>query len=106
RDDLRPVPTALGVGNNLIISSIYYRMNENWGFHAGHHFEARTGIMEEQDYSIYRDLRSWTAALTFRLRNNDGNPDEFAIRFTFSLKAMPHYGRETDRIRTSTLLGG
>ena len=68
RDDLSDSPTALGVGNNLFTSTMLFRLNENWGFRGFHMFEARTGTMQEQDYSIYRDLRSWTAALTFRVR--------------------------------------
>ena len=44
--------------------------------------------MQEQDYAIYRDLRSWTAALTFRVRNNPGAPQDFTVAFTFWLKAF------------------
>jgi LPS-assembly protein len=106
RDDLRPVPTALGVGNNLILSTLYCRLNENWGLRATHHFEARTGRMEEQDYSVYRDLRSWTAALTFRVRDNPGQSDDFTVAFSFSLKARPRYGLGSDVVKPYSLLGG
>ena len=63
-DDPSTAPTSLGVGNNLVMSSIFLRFSENWGFRASHYFEARTGQMQEQAYTIYRDMRSWTAALT------------------------------------------
>lgn len=106
RDDLRPVPTALGVGNNLFTSTMQYRLNENWGLRASHYFEARTGRLEEQAYSVFRDLRSWTAALTLFLRENVIGPEDYGISFTFSLKAYPRYGVGTDSPRPYSLLGG
>lgn len=105
RDDLSGSPTALGPGNNLFTSTIFYRVNENWGFRAAHRYEARDGRLEEQSYSIYRDLRSWTAALTLRLRDNRNGPDDFSIAFTFSLKAFPKFGLGGDTARPAWLLG-
>jgi len=106
-EDTNSVPrTGLGVGNNLILSTLYCRLNENWGLRASHHFEARTGRMEEQDYSVYRDLRSWTAALTFRVRDNPGQSDDFTVAFSFSLKARPRYGLGSDVVKLYSLLGG
>jgi len=93
-----------GVGNNLIYDSIYYRLNENWGFRMSHHYEARDGFLEEQYYTLYRDLRSWTSALTFRVRQQRIGPTDFTVAVTFSLKAFPHpVGR--DRDHPSLLLG-
>ena len=89
RDDLSTSPTSLGVGNNLFTSSFYFRLNENWGLRTSHWFEARTGTLQEQDYAIYRDLRSWTAALTFQFRNSPGAPEDFTVALTFWLKAYP-----------------
>ena len=105
RDDFSPSPTALGLGNNLFTSTIFYRMNENWGFRAAHRFDAADGRLEEQDYSIYRDLRSWTAALTFRLRQSSIGQDDYTVAFTFSLKAFPRFGLGTDTLRPYSLLG-
>ena len=51
---LRSTPT-LGQGNDLITSVFFYRFNENWGTRILHYFDAKTGTLEEQDYSIYRD---------------------------------------------------
>ena len=104
-DDLRAVPTALGLGNSLITSTLFYRLNENWGLRASHRFETRDGRMEEQYYTIYRDLRSWTAALTFRVRDNRVGPDDFTVAFTFSLKAFPRFGLGSDTVRPYSLLG-
>lgn len=105
RDDLRPVPTALGEGNNLIYSSLFYRLNENWGFRATHHFEARDGRMEEQYYTVYRDFRSWTGAVTFRLRDNRNEAEDFTVAFTLSLKMRPRLAVGADAVRPYGLLG-
>lgn len=93
-------------GHNTIYDSIFYRFNENWGARVAHHFEARDGVMEEQYYTLYRDLRSWTAALTFRHRQNRvGKPDDFTVAITVSLKAIPKYALGADSDRPDLLLG-
>ena len=104
-EDLSGGPVALGEGNNLFTSSFFLRLNEDWGFRAYHRFEARDGRMEEQAYSIYRDLRSWTAALTFRVLDNRSGPNDFTVAFTFSFKAFPRVGVGQDIARPYSLLG-
>jgi LPS-assembly protein len=97
RDDLTPSPTALGLGNSVVNSTLMYRLNENWGFRASHYFDAREGRLQEQAYTVYRDLRSWTAALSFLIRQQRiGGPEDYTIAFTFSLKAYPRYGLGND----------
>ena len=100
RDDL-----LLGTGNNLFFSTIYYRFNENWATRVSHHFEARDGTLEEQYYTIYRDLRSWTAALTFRVRENRSGPTDYTVAFVASLKAFPRFDLGDDRAKPSLFLG-
>ena len=87
----------LGNGDNLITSTMFYRMNDNWGARTAHYFNARNGRWQEQLYTLYRDMRSWTGALTFRLIDNGHGPKDFTVAFTFSLKAMPktHVGDDT-----------
>jgi LPS-assembly protein len=97
---------GLGTGNNLVATSVYYRLNENWGLRAQHLYEARDGTMEEQYYTIYRDLRSWTSAVTFRVRDNRGGPSDFTVALTLSLKAFPRFGLGSDRVSPSLLMGG
>ena len=93
-------------GNNLIYSTLYYRFNENWGARASLHFEARDGTMEEQQYSLYRDFRSWTGALTFRVRDQrTAGPSDYTVAVTFSLKAFPRFGLGDDSNKPSLLLG-
>ncbi|MEI7732306.1 MAG: LPS assembly protein LptD [Verrucomicrobiota bacterium] len=88
---------------NLYYTQFYYRLNENWAFRTSHHFEAHLGKMQEQYYTVYRDLRSWTAALTLRMRSNVGGKDEVTVAVTFSLKAFPRF--RADYEQPNRLLG-
>ncbi|MDB6108968.1 MAG: Organic solvent tolerance protein [Pedosphaera sp.] len=95
-----------GTGNNLFTSTLYYRFNDNWGVRMSHHFDERTGVMQEQYYTLYRDLRSWTAALTFRARDNQGAlGNDYTVAVSFSLKAFPRFGLGQDTVTPSTLVG-
>jgi lipopolysaccharide assembly outer membrane protein LptD (OstA) len=93
-------------GHNLITGSFYYRMNENWGLHIAEQYEAQYGGLQQQVYSIYRDLRSWTAALVFRIAEGPAQPTDFTVAVTFSLKAFPRYGLGSDSDRAGSLFGG
>ncbi|MBN2506997.1 MAG: LPS-assembly protein LptD [Verrucomicrobia bacterium] len=97
--------SGLGVGNDLYTSTLYYRVNENWGARAHLRYEARENLLEEQQYSLYHDFRSWTGALTLRFRESRSRSDDFTIAFTFSLKAYPRFGLGDDLNRPSLLLG-
>lgn len=92
-------------GNNLLISTIYYKLNENWGIRAMHQYEIREGVLQQQSYAIYRDLRSWTAALAFRVQNDEGSPNDLTVAFTFSLKAAPKMSVGGDTVHSKGLLG-
>jgi hypothetical protein len=103
---LRPDSTfGTNSGNNLIFSSVYYRFNENWAARMSHHFEARDGTMEEQFYTLYRDLRSWTASLTLRLRDNRSQGTDYTVAVAFSLKAFPRFGLGDDSNNPAVLIG-
>ena len=95
----------LGTGNDLITSSLYYRLNNNWGAHAAHYYNIETGKLQEQLYTLYRDLRSWTGAITMRLMDNGSGPMDFTIAFTISLKAAPRSHLGDDSIRSNHLVG-
>jgi hypothetical protein len=86
-------------GHNLIDASLYYRMNENWGLHIGEQYEAQYGGLQQQVYSLYRDLRSWTASLLFRITEGPGQPTDFTVALNFSLKAFPRFGMGSDSDR-------
>jgi hypothetical protein len=71
-----------------------------------HYFDERTGRMQEQSYSFYRDLRSWTAALSFLVRDHTTGPQDYTVAFTFSFKAFPRFGLGRDAGGAYSLLGG
>ena len=94
-----------GTGDNLLSSILFYRFNENWGTRIAHYFDARTGNLQEQDYTIYRDLRSWTAALTFRALNSESNGHDYTVAFTFSFKSFPRFPVGRDTVNATSLIG-
>jgi LPS-assembly protein len=93
-------------GHDLLLSSIYYRLNENWGLRFSHHYELSDRVMEEQYYTLYRDFRSWTGALTFRVRDSRSGDLDYSVGFTFQLKGFPRFKPGADRNLPSLLLGG
>jgi len=96
----------LGRGNNLISGTFYCRLNESWGVRISERFEARDGTLEYQYYTLYRDFRSWTGALTLRVRDDRVGPTDYTVAFTFSIKAFPRYGVGDDAVRPARLIGG
>ncbi|MEY2564396.1 MAG: LPS-assembly protein [Verrucomicrobiota bacterium] len=69
----------------------YYRINDNWGVGAHQQYEGTTGILEEQRYSIYRDLSSWVASFGAVVRDNGGGAKEYGVLLTFTLKSLPKF---------------
>ena len=92
-------------GNNTLFSSFYLRFSENWATRLSHRFEARDGTLEEQYYTLYRDFRSWTAAVTFRVRESRIGPTDYGVAVTVSLKAIPRFKLGDDRNKPTLLLG-
>ncbi len=105
RDQFNGLPTDLGEGGSFLTSTLFYRLNENWGFRASHRYNIREGRMDEQAYSVYRDFRAWTAALTFRVRRDITGSDDWGVAFTFSVKAFPRFNLGADAVRPYSLLG-
>ncbi len=91
--------------NNFLASTLYFKVNDNWGLRAAHIFNAVDGRLQEQDYTLMRDLRSWTAALTFRVQNNLGSSADFTVAFAFSLKAVPSTHLGEDALTSYHLVG-
>jgi LPS-assembly protein len=74
--------------SSLYVLSGYYRINDNWGIGIQEQYEGTTGILEQQRYSIYRDLTSWVASVGAIVRDN-GGVKEYGFLLTFTLKALP-----------------
>jgi LPS-assembly protein len=95
----------LGTGNDLITSRMFYRLNNNWGAQASHYYNVTSGRLQEQFYTLYRDLRSWTGALTFRVMDEADGSKDYTVAFTFSLKAAPRSRLGDDTIQPYHLVG-
>ena len=77
--------------SSLFVVGGYYRLNDNWGVGVQEQYEAATRTLEEQRYSIYRDLSSWVASFGGVIRDNSG-VNEYGVLFTITLKAFPKFG--------------
>ncbi len=105
RNDPSTSSTSLGQGQNSLTSTFFLRFNENWGFRMAHQYDIQQQWLQQQAYSIYRDLRSWTAAITVRYEDNRTSPNDLTVAFTFSIKAMPRYHVGGDAVNPAGLLG-
>ena len=77
--------------SSLFVVGGYYRIDDNWGIGVQEQYEGATGILEQQRYSIYRDLSSWVASFGGIIRDNNGSK-EYGVLFTITLKAFPKFG--------------
>jgi LPS-assembly protein len=77
--------------SSLFVVGGYYRIDDNWGIAVQEQYEGATGILEQQRYSIYRDLSSWVASFGGVIRDNNGSK-EYGVLFTITLKAFPKFG--------------
>ena len=75
--------------NQTVTSSFFVRVGDNWGARMTQNYNAVIGRMQDQQFTLYRDLRSWTSALTLRVANNAGSSADVTIAVMFSLKASP-----------------
>ncbi len=91
--------------NDYLTSTIFYRVNDNYGLRATQNFNLDAGRLQQQFYSIYRDMRNWTGALTLRVTDNSSGPTDFTVAFTFSLKAAPSRSMGSDAVNPDSLIG-
>lgn len=76
--------------SSLFVVGGYYRIDDNWGLSVQEQYEASTGTLEQQRYSVYRDLTSWVASLGAIVRDN-GGVREYGVLLTFTLKSFPKF---------------
>jgi LPS-assembly protein len=106
---LRPnytlTPTAWGQGGNIVSGTMYYRLNQNWGFRLYEYYDIDNGRLANQAYSVYRDFRSWTGAFIANIRNDGNGSMDWSVGFTMSLKAQPRFGLGADTVGHNGILG-
>jgi hypothetical protein len=78
------------INSSLYVVGGYYRIDDNWGIGFSEQYEGTTGVLEQQRYSIYRDLTSWVASVGAIIRDN-GGVKEYGVLLTFTLKALPKF---------------
>jgi LPS-assembly protein len=70
----------------------YLRMNENWGFSVYEDYEFKTGLLNQQTYSLHRDLSSWVGAFGLNITNNGSGKSQISLVLSFTLKDLPRLG--------------
>jgi hypothetical protein len=80
-------------------------VNDNWGFRTTHDFNAMDGRLQDQFYTVYRDLRSWTGALTFRVTDNGTGPEGFHRRVQLLHQGAPAPRLGGDTVEPYHLVG-
>lgn len=75
--------------SDLYSLSTYTRLSDNWGFSTAHRFESDDSTLEYQQYTIHRDLASWTAGLGGIIRDNRQAEKEYGVILSLTLKAFP-----------------
>ncbi len=75
--------------SNLYTLTTYTRLSDNWGFSTAHRFETDDNTLEYQQYTLHRDLASWTASIGGIVRDNRNGENEYGVLFSLTLKAFP-----------------
>ena len=91
--------------NDFLTSTAFYRLNDNWGMRMQHNFNIKTGKLQQQYYSVYRDLRSFVLALTFRVQEDQAHSADYTVALQFSLKAHPLRSVGNDVVNPYRLVG-
>ena len=91
--------------NNLLFGSLYVRLGQNWGFRVAEYYNLKDNFFQHQYYTLYRDLRAFTAALTAGIREDLNGRKDYGIAFTLSSKAYPRYGLQDEINKPTRLLG-
>ena len=76
--------------SSLYTLGAYYRIDDNWAAGFAGQYEGSTGFVEEQRYTLYRDLTSWVGSIGAIIRNN-GGVKEYGVLISFTLKALPKF---------------
>jgi len=73
--------------NHLFTVEGMYKINEKWRVRLYERLNALDGALEEQEYTVSRDLHCWIAELTYNFRNSSDQ----TVWLVFKLKAFPDY---------------
>lgn len=74
--------------SNLLGVSLFHRINEDWGIQIFHRWEFEDRVLEDQRYTINRNLGSWNMSFGGFRRDNRVR-SEYGVLLGFSLNAFP-----------------
>jgi LPS-assembly protein len=83
--------------SNQLNLDVFYRMNEHWQFEGLEQLEATTGRLQNQQYTIYRDLDAWQLGLTYS-DSELNSQSNHTVYLSLTLKAFPRYEIHTPRL--------
>ena len=89
--------SAVFPDSNQVTLDFFYRLNEHWQFEGQEQFEATTGHLQNQQYTVYRDLDAWQLGLTYA-DSEYNSQSNHSIYFSLTLKAFPKYQLHTPRL--------
>ena len=73
--------------SNLFATEGYLQFNHEYAAKAYLRYEEETGELEEAEVTLFKDLRTWVGALSFRHREDE---EDNQVWLTFYLKALPN----------------
>lgn len=73
-----------GGDTSQLTSEIFYKINKEWKIKAYGRYDFESEKLEEQEYTITKDLHCWEAALSLDIRDGD-----YTTWLVFTLKAFP-----------------
>jgi LPS-assembly protein len=76
--------------SNQLALQLFYRLNEHWQFEGQEQFEATTGRLQLQQYTVYRDLDAWQLAMSYS-DSELNSQSNHTVYFSLTLKAFPKY---------------
>ena len=72
---------------NLVTLDAMYKINDKWRIRAYERVDTRKRYVQEQEYTLYRDLHCWMAEFTYDIQD----PGDKTFWVVLKLKAFPEY---------------
>lgn len=82
--------------SDLYSLTTYTRLSDDWGFSTSHRFESDDNTLEYQQYTVHKDLASWTASVGAIVRDNRDGENEYGVLLSLTLKAFPRVSLPVD----------
>jgi lipopolysaccharide transport LptD-like protein len=74
---------------NQLTFDAQYIFSPKWRFGVYERINMQDGIIEEQQFSVTRDLHCWEMEVTYDLKGNNFFEDDYTIWVAFRIKAFP-----------------